>query len=271
MIEKVILRFLESRFSDNWLRKLSMESRLALLSGVWRGLNKGINLGERFDLMAAAYDDRLFRNYSLLSSRNQAKIYGLFSIVNEVKAITGDIVEAGVGMGVSFATLGYAISYYKIDKRLYGFDSFQGFPQGTKEDLSPRVKNNEVIGWDNTSENTIQKIFERDRIKMPKWFSLLRDHDIDVRLFPGFFAETLAKNLPRKIALLHVDCDLYESYKLVLEAGFPRMSPGGYIIFDEYNDDNWPGATRAADEFTEKYKLSLAYYAPLNKYVIQIP
>lgn len=271
MINKFILRFLQSRFPDKWLRQLPIGSRVALLSGFWKSLNKGLNFAERYDLMSALYNDRQFKNYSLLSSRNHARIFGLFSIINEVSDVEGEIVEAGVGMGISLATLGYAVSYYELNKKVYGFDSFKGFPDATKEDYSSRVRHNEIIGWDVTSDELILRIFERDHHKIPEGLSLLRNHNVDIKLFPGFFNETFASNLPSKIALLHVDCDLYESYKLVLEAGFPRMTTGGFILFDEYQEDNWPGATQAVDEFAEKHELPIEYYAPLNKYVIHIP
>jgi hypothetical protein len=51
------------------------------------------------------------------------------------------------------------------------------------------------------------------------------------------------------IALLHLDCDLYESYKLALETFYDKVQPDGVIMFDEYADERWPGARKAIDEF----------------------
>jgi predicted O-methyltransferase YrrM len=69
-----------------------------------------------------------------------------------------------------------------------------------------------------------------------------------VRLVKGFFQDTLPK-YEGDIALLHLDCDLYESYKLSLERLYRKVRPGGVIMFDEYDDARWPGATKAIDEF----------------------
>ena len=49
--------------------------------------------------------------------------------------------------------------------------------------------------------------------------------------------------------MLHLDCDLYESCKLALETFYDKVQPGGVIMFDEYADARWPGATKAIDEF----------------------
>ena len=49
--------------------------------------------------------------------------------------------------------------------------------------------------------------------------------------------------------MLHLDCDLYESYKISLTNLYDKVVAGGIIMFDEYDDQRWPGARRAIDEF----------------------
>jgi len=49
--------------------------------------------------------------------------------------------------------------------------------------------------------------------------------------------------------LVHLDCDLYESYRTCLEFFYPRLSMGAVVLFDEYNDPTWPGCNKAVDEF----------------------
>jgi hypothetical protein len=39
------------------------------------------------------------------------------------------------------------------------------------------------------------------------------------------------------------------SYKQTLTYFYPRISRGGVILFDEYNDPPWPGCKIAVDEF----------------------
>lgn len=48
---------------------------------------------------------------------------------------------------------------------------------------------------------------------------------------------------------MHLDCDLYGSYKECLEFFYPRMNLGAIVLFDEYNDPPWPCCNQAVDEF----------------------
>ncbi len=64
----------------------------------------------------------------------------------------------------------------------------------------------------------------------------------------GWFDTTLPR-YDGRIALLHLDCDLYESYKVRLDILYDKVQPGGAIMFDEYKDTRWPGATKAIDAF----------------------
>ena len=46
-----------------------------------------------------------------------------------------------------------------------------------------------------------------------------------------------------------MDCDAYTSHIDSLNFIYPRMSTGGCIVFDDYNEKKWPGAKKAIDEF----------------------
>ena len=246
-----------------------MEERKDILLQIWRACNKGLNHQERYLLLKEAYDDRHMKNYSLLDSATHAKIYGYFSLVNEIKTVPGDIVEAGVGRGISLSTLAYAVSYLKLDKVIYGFDSFNGFPVASEKDLGPRVKNiRNVRGWKKTSPEMIYSIFESENKKSGER-NLLSKNNVTVRLFPGFFDQTIPDHLPKQISLLHMDCDLYDSYRIVFQHCLPRMCQGGVVVFDEYGDSRWPGATKAVDEACQEYGLQLLYFEPLKRYMVK--
>jgi O-methyltransferase len=47
--------------------------------------------------------------------------------------------------------------------------------------------------------------------------------------------------------VLHVDVDAYESTRAVLHHLYDRVSPGGFVIVDEYYA--WPPCRQAVDEF----------------------
>ena len=69
-----------------------------------------------------------------------------------------------------------------------------------------------------------------------------------MRLVKGFFDNTLS-SYEGRIALLHLDGDLYESYKVPLATLYDKVVRGGIIMFDEYADPRWTGARKAIDEF----------------------
>jgi O-methyltransferase len=74
-------------------------------------------------------------------------------------------------------------------------------------------------------------------------------HLNNVELAVGFFSQTLSFYAQRQFSFVHLDCDIYGSYKECLEFFYPRLCPGGIILFDEYNDPPWPGCSKAIDEF----------------------
>ncbi|MBV6396419.1 MAG: hypothetical protein HFACDABA_02017 [Anaerolineales bacterium] len=270
LFNRFLIRVLSSRFARRWFAGLSSEERATALLQFWRGANTGLNDKERYLLVRKAYDDRRMKNYALQRSGRYARIYGFFRLIEELGPVQGDIVECGVGRGISLACLVYAVSFFRLEKMVYGFDSFSGFPPATVQDIGTRVTtvDKPPTGWGDTSPDLIRSIFECDRA-IPE--SLLRAHDVRLEIVPGFFHETLSNNLPKRIAFLHVDCDMYESTKIVLEHGLPRMSPGGIVIFDEYHDEHWPGAKKAADEVCAARGLKIEYLAVAGRYGIRIP
>jgi O-methyltransferase len=73
--------------------------------------------------------------------------------------------------------------------------------------------------------------------------------DERVHLVEGRVEETLPGGAPAEIALLRLDTDWYESTKHELEHLYPRLSPGGVLILDDYG--HYEGARRAVDEYFE--------------------
>ncbi len=77
----------------------------------------------------------------------------------------------------------------------------------------------------------------------------LVDAEEKVVLVKGFFEDTLDKYAVKKFSFVHLDCDLYEPYKICMEFFYPRMVKGGIILFDEYNDPVYTKCNLAIDEF----------------------
>jgi len=158
--------------------------------------------------------------------------------VERVARVPGDIVECGVSLGHGALTFMLLSEYVGVPRTYWGFDSFEGFPAPVAKDEHTPIKGPEF--WANPPE-AVMKVLRDGRLP-EEW---IRDR---VRLVKGWFQDTLPKYEGR-IALLHLDCDLYESYKICLETLYDKVEPGGIIMFDEYADKRWPGAAKAIDEF----------------------
>ncbi len=72
--------------------------------------------------------------------------------------------------------------------------------------------------------------------------------------FKGMVEER-SLNMARKIALLRLDTDWYESTKHEMEHLFPRLARGGVLVIDDYG--HWQGARKAVDEYLEKNDVTI--------------
>lgn len=182
--------------------------------------------------------------------------------------LPGDIVECGLGEGNTFSMLAYLAGSevgLRVARSLWGFDSFQGWPEPAEYDESPRhPKKGE---W-RVSEGEVRERLERAKI--------IQDFPaLDIVIIPGFFKDTLPQFPARRIAFLHVDCDLYQGYHDVLTCLFPKVVRGGMVLFDEYKEfpplpeydygriEKWPGATKAIDEYFAGTPYTIQSY-PIN-------
>lgn len=115
-------------------------------------------------------------------------------------------------------------------------DSFQGLPAPTMEIDAPLDFVEERMPWLAASLTSVQDNF--------RTYDLLSDNVCFVK---GWFAESLASSEVEKIALLRVDADLYESTRDVLTALYHRVTPGGFVIIDDYHA--FIACRTAVDEF----------------------
>jgi hypothetical protein len=126
--------------------------------------------------------------------------------------VPGLIVEAGVAKGDSLIVLAKAAA----PRSVHGFDSFEGLPSDWTGTFEGKGKF--------TTGGKLPKV-PSNAILYPGWFE---------QTFPRFLAAT-AEN----VSVLHVDCDIYASTKVVFELFGQRLVAGSTIVFDEYF--NYPG------------------------------
>jgi hypothetical protein len=161
--------------------------------------------------------------------------------------IPGDIIECGVYKGNSFAFLAHLsviLEPFSINRRLIGFDTFEGFSSIDKKKDPSNIsqKNFSDTSIDITSKCLGAIDIVRPVNKIPR-FNLIKG-DI-LTTIPKFVKE----NPWMSCAMLILDTDLYAPTKIALEYVLPLMPKGAVIVFDEYNYQNFPGETQAINEF----------------------
>lgn len=194
-------------------------------------------------------------------ARYVEKTIGLFQIFRYLKNnnIQGDIVECGVGRGVSIFKMGKISTILEMNKNIYGYDSFEGFPEPNIKDSS--FRNPKKGDWSDTSKKHVEEHFSESQI--------LKDFFIkNVFLVEGFFDKSLPISNHKEISFLHLDCDLYDSYKTCLKEFYNKVTKGGIILIDEYKHPKWPGATKAIDEFGQTNDLNIVFSKLLDRYLI---
>lgn len=72
------------------------------------------------------------------------------------------------------------------------------------------------------------------------------------RIVVGWLEDTLPGLDKPPVALLHVDTDFYDPVKLSLEQFYPHVSPGGYVVLNDYGV--FAGCRRATDEFLAEHE-----------------
>lgn len=164
----------------------------------------------------------------------------LLEHLDRTASLPSSIAECGVYRGGTLAAMALYLKQARSCRRIYGFDSFEGFGPVVNRDIElygeDRNRWMRSDAFSDTSLEIVQHKLRRLGLK-------------NAHLIKGYFAESL-RTLPSvTFSFVHLDCDLSESYRVCLEHFFPRLDHGGIIAFDEYNDPSWPGCTQAVDEF----------------------
>lgn len=171
--------------------------------------------------------------------------YELFTRILEVK---GSIIECGVEYGaglMTWANLSAALEPVNFSRRIYGLDTFEGFPSISQQDVGasadPKVGQLKADSYDELT--ALIETYDKNRFlgHMPK-----------VELVKGDAVKTIPAlidaNRQLVVSLLYLDFDLYEPTRVALEHFMPRMPKGAVLAFDELDSNMYPGETQAALE-----------------------
>jgi hypothetical protein len=179
------------------------------------------------------------------SNREWQQLSMYLEVFAQVKEVPGDVLEFGVGSGTSFKSfvrLVEAANQFRhqiAGRCVNGFDTFTGLPE-----LSPHDR----VSEGHTPARDMRAGGFNAAAHFAELLAFCAAHPV-ARVHKGLFAETVPAFLKRNehlaVALLHIDCDLYESTKDALQPLFERLAPGGIILFDEIFNPIYPGETKA--------------------------
>lgn len=190
---------------------------------------------------------RLFAKYT--TRQTLTEFITRYELFKKTINLQGSIVDCGVNAGQSlftFAKLSSILEPYNFTRKIYGFDSFAGFPEVSYKEMhskSKLVKKGGAVYSDIKNIEQAIKIFDLDRAipHLPK-----------IEIINGDLKETLPVFLESHpelmISLLNVDMDIYEPTKIILEQLVPLVVKGGIIIFDEINNEFYQGESIALKE-----------------------
>ena len=211
--------------------------------------------------LPADFDKDVVDTYHKVKPYTMTTPERIASLCNAVKYLTankieGDFVECGVWRGGStMAAIDTLLKAGDKTREIYLYDTYEGMSEPTEHDkvftgtaadelMNTTAKEDPTSVWCYSAIDEVQK--NVGSLNYPA---------TQVHFVKGKVEDTIPQTIPKKIALLRLDTDFYESTAHELKHLFPLMVPGGVIIIDDYG--HWEGARKAVDEYIADNKLQL--------------
>ncbi len=205
------------------------------------------------------------------SMTGELRMYVLSQAIEYIykKEIEGDFIECGVWRGGNLMLMNRLNNFYSLNKIIYGFDTFEGmttpnnFDVDYKNSSASSQMNNSLKSKDLKNVHCFSPIEEVIK-------NLKKYNNIDnIKLIKGSVEKTLLdiNNLPKKISLLRLDTDFYDSTLVELKLLYPLLVKGGVLIIDDYG--HWKGCKKAVDEYFENNYQFLHYIDHTARMIIK--
>lgn len=180
--------------------------------------------------------------YRLVRESTMVDIYRLWTLWTLARRVSsGTLLEVGSWRGGSGAILGHAAyggpgraagpSQFSADRRVILADTFTGVVKASERD--PYYRGGEHA---NTSVEQVRALLDRVGLS-------------SVEILPGIFPEETGRSIEEEqFSLCHVDVDVYRSAMEVFRWVWPRLVPGGVVVFDDYGFYGCEGVTLCVEE-----------------------
>jgi hypothetical protein len=175
--------------------------------------------------------------------QNLARVLYIYDIFREIENVPGDLAEFGSWKGSNVILLAKLLSIYsKINiKRVHCFESFEGLNTFHSKDGDQSGLEGKYQG----DYKTLLDIID------------LYDLNNKIMIHKGLIQDTVPQFIKAEpstmFSFLYFDADLYEPATIMLDNFAHKLSVGGVILFDEWNFPEWPGETKAVEEFLSNH------------------
>jgi O-methyltransferase len=169
------------------------------------------------------------RNHTLVDI---FRCWELWQLVGQAKKLSGSFIEVGVWRGGTGALIASAAKSHGIAAPLYLCDTFHGVVKAGIHDSA--YKGGEHA---DTSILTVEALMKSLGLT-------------NYRIVEGIFPDATSHLIPEaeRFRLCHVDVDVYNSARDIVDWVWERLVPGGLIVYDDYGFEMCPGITRLVDE-----------------------
>ncbi len=220
-----------------------------------------------------SYNEKMHAFCRFVPRQSIAYFLARAEIYNKIINIHGSILDFGVYRGSSlFSWMQLASIYepYNHLRKIIGFDSFDGFSEITQEDnpnKTFKLKNKGGMFFNNGSQELARGV---------KLLSLNKPlgHISSVEIVSGVLPQSAAKYINEHeetiIAMANFGLGLYKPTKEILKLIKPRLVNGSILVFEELNQSNWPGETKALFEIfsSKEFELKRFNFTPHLSYLI---
>ena len=170
------------------------------------------------------------------SPKRRLRYYTLTKLLHQYEP--DDVfVEVGVFKGCSTFQIAEYLSRFE-EPIFYAIDSFEGLSKFTPHDDSDYLKKN---------QDEVRRSF---KCSLEQVQSNLSSFPF-IRFLKGWVPKVFTSLPDQEYSFIHIDVDLYEPAKACADYFYPKLKPGGCMVFDDYGSAYFPGVRKAVSEFKE--------------------